>query len=171
MTNPKLFAVYVGGKTETSNIELHDMRFVVGEKIEDCYDELRRQWWGTPQSIHLDAWGALEQVDGFDVSLEPEPYTGPYKLYFLNLGGYDLTQFTELHSNVFIVAESEVQAKVKALKHIAHWHATHKDSQFEIESTFCLSPIPQQQGLYVHLTPAVAEKPFTFVCEYKRIHR
>lgn len=168
---PKLFAVYVGGKTETSNIELHDMRFVVGDKIEDCYEELRRQWWGTRESIHLDCWGALEQVDGFDIHLKAEPYTGTQKLYFLNLGGYDLSQFTELHNNVFVVAESEVQAKVKALKTIAHWHATHKDSQFEIETAICLNPITQLQGLHIHLVPATTEKPFTFVCEYKRIHR
>ena len=34
------------------------------------------------------------------------------KLYFINLGGYDKTQFTELHKNVFIVADNEHQAKI-----------------------------------------------------------
>jgi hypothetical protein len=48
----KLFAFYVGGETETSNTELHNMRFAVGERMEDCYESLRRQWWGTPESLH-----------------------------------------------------------------------------------------------------------------------
>jgi hypothetical protein len=42
----KLFAFSVGGETETSNTELHDMRFAMGERMEDCYESLRRQWWG-----------------------------------------------------------------------------------------------------------------------------
>jgi hypothetical protein len=37
----KLFAFYVGGETETSNTELHDMRFAVAERMEDCHRFLR----------------------------------------------------------------------------------------------------------------------------------
>jgi len=31
----KLFYIYIGGKTTTSLIELHDVRFTIGEKIEE----------------------------------------------------------------------------------------------------------------------------------------
>ena len=64
---------YIGGDCGNSNIELHDIRFSVGNRAEDCYDDLRRQWWGDPESLHLDCWGPVEQVDGFDVSLTTTP--------------------------------------------------------------------------------------------------
>lgn len=41
-----LFMVYVGGYTASSNIELHDMRFVIGETIESCYPQLLQEWGG-----------------------------------------------------------------------------------------------------------------------------
>ena len=162
----KIFAIYVGGKTENSNIEVHDMRFVVGQKIEDCYEQLRKQWWGTPQSLHIDCWGALEYVDGYKVSLKPEAYEGAEKLYFVNLGGYDLTLFTELHSNVFVVGETESKAKVRALKTILDWNAHHKDNQFEIEMAICLNQVVYEKGLHVHLEKSDISKPFEFTCRY-----
>src|SRR6202000_32331 len=65
----KLFMFYIGGNCGNSNIELHDVRFSIGESPEDCYDDLRRQWWGEPKSLHLDCWGIVEQADGYDVTL------------------------------------------------------------------------------------------------------
>ncbi|MGC1555455.1 MAG: DUF1543 domain-containing protein, partial [Bradyrhizobium sp.] len=53
---------YVGGNCGNSNVELHDVRFSIGEAAEDCHDDLRRQWWGEPRSLHLDCWGAVEQA-------------------------------------------------------------------------------------------------------------
>lgn len=165
----KLFAAYVGGKTANSNIELHDMRFSVGEAIEDCYEDLRKQWWGTPESLHLDCWGALEHADGYEVSLSSQPYAGKEKLYFLNLGAYDAAQFTELHHNVFVVAETESKAKVKALKQIIDWQARHMDNQIEIESAVCLNPLIEGRNLHIHLTQTDKGKPFEFICKYTPI--
>ena len=36
-----LYLVVLGGRAEKANIELHDVRWVVGSKIEDTYDALR----------------------------------------------------------------------------------------------------------------------------------
>ena len=38
----KLFAFYIGGTIPCALIELHDVRFGVGEKIEDSYDDIRK---------------------------------------------------------------------------------------------------------------------------------
>lgn len=165
----KLFVAYVGGKTKTSNIELHDIRFVVGHTIEDCYHELQSQWWGTPESLHLDCWGQLTQADGYTITLHAHPFSGPEKLYFLNLGGYDINQFTELHHNIFIVEETETKARVKALKHIQNWQAPHKDAQIEIETAICISDSLQSEKLYLHLDKTNHQKPFSFVCKYTPI--
>jgi hypothetical protein len=109
----KLFVVYVGGGTHNSNTELHDVRFSIGETIEDCYDDLRNQWWGKAESLHLDCWGTLEYADGYDITISPKVYMGIEKLYFINLGGYNSSEFTELHKNIFVVAETESHAKIK----------------------------------------------------------
>jgi hypothetical protein len=65
----KLFMFYVGGNCGNSNVELHDVRFAIGQTPEDCFEDLRRQWWGEPKSLHLDCWGAVEQADGYDIEL------------------------------------------------------------------------------------------------------
>ena len=48
----KLFMFYIGGDCANSNIELHDVRFSIGETAEECRDDLRQQWWGEPKSLH-----------------------------------------------------------------------------------------------------------------------
>ena len=42
LENIFLYLVVLGGKAKKANIELHDVRWVVGSKIEDTYDTLRR---------------------------------------------------------------------------------------------------------------------------------
>ena len=40
----ELFVIYIGGIHPKAFIELHDMRFVIAEKIEDTYEELKNSW-------------------------------------------------------------------------------------------------------------------------------
>tara|TARA_B100000941_G_C28302258_1_gene447116 strand:+ start:132 stop:272 length:141 start_codon:yes stop_codon:yes gene_type:complete len=37
-----LYLFVLGGRAEKDNIEFHDVRWIVGSKIEDTYDTLRR---------------------------------------------------------------------------------------------------------------------------------
>ena len=159
----KLFAFYVGGETTTSNTELHDMRFAVGEQMEDCYESLRRQWWGTPESLHIDCWTELTHGDGCSIALRPEAFSGPGRLFFANLGGYDPQQFTELHRNVFVVAPDQGAAKKRALATVAHWMQPHRDTIFEVEHIIGLSEVAMSYGLHVHLAPAPDAGPLPFV--------
>ncbi len=165
----KLFAFYVGGKTHNSNIELHDMRFCIGDALEDCYDDLKRQWWGTPESLHLDCWGEVRSADGYDILLRPEAYEGEDRLFFVNLGGYQAGEFTELHKNIFVTAPSESKAKVKALKTILDWGQHHKDNMFEVENMVCLDSVAGEKGLHIHLEKTSSPTPFQFSCGYKPI--
>ena len=41
-----LFLVVVGGRSPKANIELHDVRWVIGTKIEDTFEQLRNDWFG-----------------------------------------------------------------------------------------------------------------------------
>ena len=39
-----LFLVVLGGRAKKANVELHAVRWVIGSKIEDTYDSLRRDY-------------------------------------------------------------------------------------------------------------------------------
>ncbi|MEM9262950.1 MAG: DUF1543 domain-containing protein [Pseudomonadota bacterium] len=135
---PKLFMILVGGMVEGCHVELHDVRFAIGDTIDDCIPALRAQWWGIPKSLHLDAWGAVEAVDGFSITLTEKGAVqradADHKLFFCNMGGYDPAQFTELHENVLVVAESAQEARRKAIKRIKHWTSPHKDAVLACET-------------------------------------
>jgi len=163
----KLFAIYIGGEHPRANIEVHDMRFVVARSIEDTYDDLRRQWWGRPDSLHIDCWSEISHADGYEVILGPEPFQGVEKLYYVNLGGYDRAEFSEKHRNVFVVADTLAHAKTRAIKRARGWDALHRDDLYEAEQAFALNDTASQDHLYIHLKPVplTADSPFT--CDYK----
>lgn len=167
----KLFVIYVGGATKTSLIELHDMRFVMAQSIEQTYDALRNTWWGTAESLHLDAWGELIYADGYDIAVQPKANSGlvQEKLYFLNLGGYDSKQFTELHHNVFVIAQDKQTAKLKAKAQIQHWEVPHTDSNFEIENIISVGECLEKSGYDLVLTKTDNPKAFVFTCKYTPI--
>ena len=106
---PKLFAVYLGGRAPRCNTELHDVVFVVGTSIEQTYERLIDLWFGSAEGLHLDSWMGLTVVDGHRVALtktRPATESGK-KLYFVNLGAYADGEFTELHANAVVVGTSE----------------------------------------------------------------
>ena len=167
---PKLFMFHVGGYYGNANIELHDVRFSIGAASEDCHDDLRAQWWGKPKSLHLDCWGAVEQVDGFDVSLTAaSPAPGTLKLFFLNLGGYRPDEFSETHEN-FLVAAPDVQtAKSHALARVTGWKMAHRDAGFEVEKAIDVATTARKRGLHIALAKAHRHKPFAFTCKFVRL--
>lgn len=165
----KLFAIYIGGEMEGANIELHDMRFVVAPSIAETYDELRRQWWGVPKSLHIDCWAEIDHADGYDVSLRSEPFTGPERLYYVNLGGYVADEFLEKHKNVFVVADTLPNAKSRALKSVLGWREPHRDEMYEAEQAFAIGNAGGMERLHIHLTPSTPAKDLQFTCDYTPI--
>ncbi len=165
----KLFALYIGGEHERANIELHDMRFVVAPTLSETYPELRRQWWGTPSSLHIDAWAKVDHADGHDVELLPEPFTGRERLYYVNLGGYDDAEFLEKHRNVFVVATTPAEAKKRALHENRGWKQLHRDEQYEVEQIVALADVALESRLHIHLRPSEVPQPTTFTCKYTRL--
>ena len=55
-----LYLVVLGGRAKKANIELHDVRWVVGSKIEDTYDTLRKDWFGSPKGLHIDSYKKIK---------------------------------------------------------------------------------------------------------------
>jgi Domain of Unknown Function (DUF1543) len=119
---PTLFLAVLGGRTSSCHIELHDVRFVVGCNIDDTLPELRRQWFGQRQGLHLDAWMAVRSIDGWRVRVVlPDPQAmreavapRPERLWFVNLGAYRPDALAELHHFGLVVARSPQAAKAAA---------------------------------------------------------
>lgn len=161
----KLFAFYIGGETTTSLIELHDARFIAAASIEDAIPAIKEGWWGTPDSLHLDCWGELTSADGYNITLRDAPCSGEDKLWFVNLGGYDPADFSELHQNVFVVAPTASKAQVRALKQAPQWQSRHRDYVHEVEKLHCVSTF-LPAGWHIHLEKTDNPVPFTFECGY-----
>ncbi|MDZ7628861.1 MAG: DUF1543 domain-containing protein [Parvularculaceae bacterium] len=163
----KLFAVVVGGEVEGCHVELHDTRFVAGERIEDCYDALKAQWWGTRQSLHLDAWGPLDWADGYriEVARAEDGADNLQRLWHLNLGGYDPARFEELHHNLFLVAPDWRSAKTRALAEVKNWVSPHKDYAIDVERAIDVESA-LGEGWRVKLTPSAEPAPFLFEARY-----
>ena len=69
LKNNFLYLVVLGGRAEKANIELHDVRWVVGSKIEDTYDTLRKDWFGSPKGLHIDSYKKIRYIDGYKINL------------------------------------------------------------------------------------------------------
>ena len=59
----------LGGWAKKANIELHDVGWVIGSKIEDTYDTLRKGWFGSPKGLHIDSYKKIKYVDGYKINL------------------------------------------------------------------------------------------------------
>ena len=113
-----LFIVVLGGRTKKSHIELHDVRWVVGTKIEDTFSDLREEWFGDRRGLHIDSYIKIKHIDGYKINLKKtikpninlsETLTNK-KLWFVNLGGYKKNVMSELHQFRLLVAESSKEA-------------------------------------------------------------
>lgn len=141
----KLFLVYIGGTAPGANIELHDIRFVVGKKMEDTYETLRRQWFGTQKGLHLDSFVHLHHVDGYRIHLaseQPEQRSSK-QLYFVNFGGYFTNKLAEYHDFTLVVADSPGAAKQQARAKVsqaglAGAELIHKDDLLAVDDCLCV---------------------------------
>lgn len=152
-----LFVIYIGGSHSDSLIELHDIRFIAANSIEETYDVLRKSWWGIPASLYIDAWGVLRYADGYGIEIsQAQPARNSHKLYFVNLGGY---------------AANELEAKQKALIQTSDWESPHRDYLYEVENLLDVNVLLNKEGFYLHLDEQAEPGLFEFSCSYNPIGR
>ena len=65
-----LFLVVLGGRSKGCHIEQHDVRWVVGDSIDDTLPELVRQWSGLRRGLHIDSYRTVSRVDGHNVVVQ-----------------------------------------------------------------------------------------------------
>ena len=141
-----LFLVVVGGRSPKANIELHDVRWVIGSKIEDTFDQLRNDWFGSDNGLHIDSYKKIDSIDGYKINLINKESREPQnkiskkgrisnkKLWFVNIGGYDPNSMQEKHEFGLVVASSFSEAKNKAKsKWLIDCKKKHKDDIYVVE--------------------------------------
>ena len=149
LENNFLYLVVLGGRAEKANIELHDVRWVVGSKIEDTYDTLREGWFGSPKGLHIDSYKKIKYVDGYKINLiNFEKYNIEKKklskknkikkyLWFVNIGGYDPTSMQEKHEFGLVTAKTKLEAKnIAKSKWLIGCKKKHKDDIASLEMLF-----------------------------------
>ena len=121
--NIYLFLVVLGGRADKANVELHDVRWVIGSKIEDTFKSLRRDWFGSPDGLHIDSYKKIKHVDGYKIKLKNfdnkkilknkfvDEKKNNKNLWFINLGGYDSRSMQEKHEFGLVVASTSTEAK------------------------------------------------------------
>tara|TARA_Y100000991_G_C21934094_1_gene332175 strand:- start:573 stop:1154 length:582 start_codon:yes stop_codon:yes gene_type:complete len=144
-----LYLVVVGGRTPKANIELHDVRWVVGSKIEDTFDQLRKDWFGSNNGLHIDSYKKINSIDGYRVNLKKIEKQESKKtilntklvndkyLWFVNIGGYDPNSMQEKHEFGLVVASNSSEAKNKAKsKWLIDCKKKHKDDVSNLKNIF-----------------------------------
>ncbi len=148
-----LFLAVLGGRTNSSTIELHDVRFVAGLTIDDTLGELRRQWFGRREGLHLDSYMAVRAIDGWAVHLVREPVAKrPERLWFVNLGAYNPDCLAELHRFGLVVARSSQAAKAAAKRQwLAGALQQHKDDLVAVDDCLALEQLELLGGERWHV--------------------
>ena len=113
----------LGGRAKKANIELHDVRWVVGSKIEVTYCTLREEWFGSLKGLHIDSYKKIKYIDGYKIKLiyvekdkiDKKQLMKNNKakkyLWFVNIGGYNPTSMQEKHEFGLVTASTKVEAK------------------------------------------------------------
>ena len=135
-----LFLVVLGGRAKMANVELHDVRWAIGSRIEDTFDVLRRDWFGTLEGLHIDSYKKINYVDGYKINLKNienkqlknnkffNENTSKKNLWFVNIGGYDPSSMQEKHEFGLVVASDKLEAKnIAKSKWLMGCKKKHKD--------------------------------------------
>jgi len=146
LENIFLYLVVLGGRAKKANIELHDVRWVVGSKIEDTYDTLKKDWFGPLKGLHIDSYKKIKYIDGYKINLiniekdkiEKKQSVNQNKakkyLWFVNIGGYNPTSMQEKHEFGLVIASNKLEAKNLAKsKWLIGYKKKHKDNIASID--------------------------------------
>lgn len=145
----KLYMFYVGGNAGKSNIEVHDIQFVVAQQPTDAWPVLRETWFGNKDKIHVDGYAIINWVDGYRIELSRKPATHQQRLYFVNVGGYNPSTLAELHEFDLFVANTAADAKQKAIDTLLiDSQQQHKDNLKDVDDCVLLN---QVGDYYIHL--------------------
>jgi len=138
---PKLYMLLIGASPPERNIEQHDVFFGIGDSIKDLVPDILAFWPGN-NKLHFDAWREVTSVNGCNVEVvfkNEGKQNSPFKLFFINLGGYKPNEFEEFHYKMIIAAADKAAAvtiskQTAFFKHTGFKGATaHIDDKFGVD--------------------------------------
>ena len=163
----KLFSVFLGGRADKCNTELHDVVFTLGEKIEDTYIDLLGKWFGLSDRLHIDSWVDLNIVEGYKICLSKQKNKSKKKLYFVNLGAYEKNRFEELHESKFMVDVNKINVKKRAKELLlVGKKQVHLDDLYDVDD--CIE-VKKVSGYYINLERTSKHSILKFNNGYKPI--
>ena len=146
LKNNFLYLVVLGGRAEKANIELHDVRWVVGSKIEETFNTLRKDWFGSSKGLHIDSYKKIQYIDGHKINLKNvennkigkkqlvKKNNAKKYLWFVNIGGYNPTSMMEKHEFGLVIASNKLEAKnIAKSKWLIGCKKKHKDDLASLE--------------------------------------
>jgi hypothetical protein len=146
----KLFMIGIGGGIEKANIEVHDIRFVATDSIEDACEILRKDWFGS--SLHIDEYMIIEFVDGHRVLLMDDPQESEDKLFFVNMGGSIDQRFGEAHEYGLFVSTTKENAECRGQSSLLeHAYDKHIDYVYDVQSRLKSA---DGKNVFIHLVSA-----------------
>lgn len=146
----KLYAIGIGGSVKAANIEVHDLQFVVAESMEDTYDILRENWYGT--SLHLDEYKEVKGADGYAIEISDTPDMIGKELFFMNMGGYRRDTFGEFHEYRLYVADNAAQVEKRAAEELLlQTDSSHTDNVHRVED---IMKSADHEKYYIRLVPS-----------------
>ncbi len=113
-----LYLVVLGGRIRGGHVEVHDVRWVVGQTIEETIPQLRSEWIGSAKGLHIDSYKLIRFINGYQIKVvttDEVARNQVNKLWFINLGGYKIGEMLEQHHLELVVAPSIQAAKKRAL--------------------------------------------------------
>lgn len=155
--NPKLLMFCLGGHTQNSYIEVHDVVFIVAKTTKEATKKIRKAWFGVDKSLHVDSWFAIESIEGYDVRvIKTKPIHQKNALYFVNLGYYVAAELGEQHFMKLVVAKSKKEAIKSAMDQFsADVEMIHIDDLYDLEGCIHISEVDQY---FIQLSYAGSEK-------------
>ena len=157
----------IGATAPERNIEQHDVFFDIGETIKDLIPKVIAFWPGN-NKLHFDAWREVTSVNGYKVEVvlkNENKQNSPFKLFFINLGGYKQNEFEEFHYKMVIAAADKSEAitiskKTAFFRHTGFKGATaHIDDKFgvDVDDVYEITdilPVETKEKYSLLVTPA-----------------
>lgn len=133
----KLFYVLLGATPKGRNTEQHDVFFGIAEDVYDLKKDINEFWQEANGKIHLDGYIEVNFVDGYEVKIvEKFENSDTNHLYFMNLGGYKLGTFQELHQQLLMVGNSVSSVIKRAMKTDFYKEMSFKNAESHIDDHY-----------------------------------
>ena len=94
-----------------------------GANIEDTYDTLREDWFGSSKGLHIDSYKKIKYLDAYKINLRnvknlkiknkkfSHKSNTKKNLWFVNIGGYEPSSMQEKHDFGLVIASNKLDAK------------------------------------------------------------